>query len=346
MALFLKPAKYTGVRIEIQQNQWLTPFNTFGLAVQARYLLTAHSIEDVRDGLRFAREHQLPLTIIGGGSNVVLTGDLNGLVIRVGIPGISIDGERVMAGAGENWHELVMCSIDAGLFGLENLSMIPGSVGASPIQNIGAYGAELSSFFESLTALDLETLETVEFAAAELQFGYRDSAFKHYLSGRFVIIAVTLKLSRRFEPNLSYEELRQAVQASKEPLTAALISAHVCSIRRRKLPDPAVTGNVGSFFKNPVVSHEKLQALLKQFPGMPHWGAGEQSKVSAGWLIETCGLKGHRVGDAAVSTDHALVLINLAHATPGDLTALADHIIARVGEAFDLTIEIEPSLIG
>ncbi|XOV88736.1 MAG: UDP-N-acetylmuramate dehydrogenase [Pseudomonadota bacterium] len=342
----MKPAKYTGVRIEIQQNQWLTPFNTFGLAVRARYLVTAGSVAEVVEGIRFARQHQLDLTVLGGGSNVVLRRHIEGLVMRIGIPGLSFDGDRVLAGAGENWHGLVMRSIDTGLSGLENLSLIPGTVGAAPIQNIGAYGAELASVFESLTALDRETLEIVHLSPAELRFGYRDSAFKHELAGRLIITSVTFRLSRSFEPNLSWDELRQSVLATHKPLTARLISEHVCAIRRRKLPDPGTIGNLGSFFKNPLINQEKLQALLSKFPTLPYWETGSDYKVSAGWLIESCGLKGARIGDAGVSPDHALVLVNLGQAQPDDLMALADLIAERVSDRFDLRIEIEPSLVG
>lgn len=330
--------------LEIQQDRELTSLNTLGLPVRAEYFVSARSEQDVSEALEYARDNSLPVTVLGGGSNVVFTGDRRGLVIFVALPGILFDNERVEAGAGENWHHTVLASLEQGLSGIENLSLIPGSVGAAPIQNIGAYGAELAAVFDSLTAIDRGTLEVVEMTRSDCRFGYRDSIFKGDLRERMVITRVRLALRSTFEPNLTYEALHRELDHCTGELTPLAISEAVCAIRRRKLPDPERQGNVGSFFKNPVVTAHVLAALQREYGDVPHWAFGDGHKLAAGWLIEQCGLKGVTRGGAMISSRHALVIVNRGDATPRDVVELAGHVQARVQESFDIALEIEPVL--
>jgi UDP-N-acetylmuramate dehydrogenase len=330
------------VTIEIQQDKSLKDFNTLGLDVTARHFVVARSEEDVRQALVAAREHDWPVTVLGGGSNLVMRKDVEGLVILVAIPGILFDGKQVEAGAGEDWHHLVLSCLEQGLSGIENLSLIPGSVGAAPIQNIGAYGVELVSVFDSLVAVDRESLETVVLTRADCEFGYRDSIFKHKARNQFVITRVRLTLAETFEPNLSYKELADAVAGLS--LSPAVISEVVSGIRRSKLPNPDETGNVGSFFKNPVVDGARFVRLKEQHGDIPFWEMDHGVKLSAGWLIDQCGLKGYRIGDAAISPDHALVIVNAGHATGRDVIALAEYVQDEVNARFDLQLEIEPTI--
>ncbi len=331
--------------LEIQHGQSLRPHNSLGLDVEAEHLAVAKSEGEVREALAVASKEGWPLTILGGGSNVVLTGTVPGLTLLVTIPGVSIDGEYVTAGAGENWHQLVLTTIEAGLSGLENLALIPGSVGAAPIQNIGAYGVELDRVFESLSAIDRQSGETVELSKQDCEFGYRDSIFKRSAKDRYIITAVTLKLSKSFIPNFDYADLQAAFGESSN-VTPQQLAEKVCEIRRSKLPDPAVTGNAGSFFKNPVVSEAELQRLLSECPGIAHWRQADSSiKVSAAWLIDQCDFRGVSVGGATVSEQHALVIINSGDATPVDVLALAKEIEEKVKARFDIQLEIEPRLI-
>jgi UDP-N-acetylmuramate dehydrogenase len=330
------------VTFEIQQQSSLANLNSLGLDVAAEFLAAAHTEDEVCEALEFARSRSCPLTVLGAGSNVVLSRPIEGLVLVMCIPGVLFDGERVEAGAGENWHHLVLGSLEQGLFGLENLSLIPGSVGAAPIQNIGAYGVELESVFSSLVGIDRETLSPVELNKMDCRFGYRDSAFKHNLKDRFVITRVRLSLSDNFEPNLSYDELAREVADSGEALSAELVSETVCRIRTRKLPDPSEIGNVGSFFKNPVVPLDRLEEMQSEYPAVPHWMTTEGAKLAAAWLIEQCGLKGLRVGGASISRSHALVVVNEGSATGNDVMSLAAEVQSRVGDRFGVALEVEP----
>lgn len=338
--------KYTDVTLEIQHGRSLASLNTLGLDVIAEHYACARSEDELCEALAWARDRRLPVTVLGGGSNVVFRSNITGLVLHVGTPGILFDNETVEAGAGENWHQLVLASLEHGLCGLENLSLIPGSVGAAPIQNIGAYGTELSGVFDSLSAIDRDSLESLTLSAADCRFGYRDSIFKGALKDRLVISSVRISLSRTFRPNLDYEGLRHELEQSGAGITAHAVSEAVCALRRRKLPDPEVEGNVGSFFKNPVVSAARLSALLAEHPGMPAWNADGAKdgakKVSAGWLIEHCGLKGRVLGGAAVSERHALVIVNRGPATGEDVIALAALVQERVFAEFGISLEIEP----
>ena len=325
--------------MEIRGDVSLAPFNTLGLDVRARRLVTAVSREDVRDAARLARAEGWPLHVIGGGSNIVLTGDLPGLTLRLALRGRSLGGQRITAAAGEDWDSLVDFSVSAGACGLENLSAIPGTVGAAPVQNIGAYGVQLSDCFEGLQAYDRETDRFVRLGPGECGFGYRDSVFKSSARARFVICEVTLRMSATFRAVIAYPGV--AERAGRNPTPEAVRGA-IIAIRREKLPDPVRCPNVGSFFKNPVVSTARLTALHERYPRMPAWPEGDAHKLAAAWLIEQAGCKGAGCGGAAVSDLHALVIVNRGSATPADIARLTAEIQARVRENFGVGLEVEP----
>ena len=328
--------------LEIQHEQSLSGLNTLGLDTVAEHLVRVTSEDQICEMLAHAKSHRWPVTVLGGGSNMVLTRKVRGLVMLVAVPGIHYSGRSVHAGAGETWHKLVLDSLDQDLSGIENLSLIPGSVGAAPIQNIGAYGAELSDVLESVTAIDRETLQTITLSKEDCRLGYRDSIFKHELKERMVISQVELSLHDDFVANLDYEPLRTSIEAKEAPVTARLVSETVSRIRQSKLPDPARIGNVGSFFKNPVLDANKVGELRLEYPGLPSWETPSGTKVSAAWLIEQCGLKGETIGGAAVSPTHALVIINRGGATGEDVMALAGRIQSQVDAHFGIHLEIEP----
>ena len=335
----------------IEHNRSLKPFNTFGVDQRARYFATACSDADVREALAQARRLEVPLLPIGGGSNLLLTRDQPGLVLHMASRGrriIEQSGDCVVveAEAGEPWHPFVLWTLDQGLCGLENLSLIPGTVGASPIQNVGAYGVEISDVFAGLSALDRETGLVREFAGEECAFGYRDSLFKRQ-PGRFVILRVRFKLRREAILQLEYGPLRQrlAEQGITRP-GAQDVSRAVCAIRSEKLPDPGELGNAGSFFKNPLVPAALAQALRERYPGLVAYPQGDgQVKLAAGWLIEQAGWKGFRDGDAGVHRLQALVLVNHGQASGAQLLQLARRIQADVLARFGVSLEIEPNVL-
>ena len=293
----------------------------------------------------------MPRLVLGGGSNVLLTGDFKGLVIKVGIMGIEVletqrGQHRVRVGAGENWHATVERLLERGLPGLENLALIPGSVGAAPIQNIGAYGLELAERFESLEAHDTTAGERVVLDAEQCRFGYRDSVFKQ-MPGRYVVLSVTLALPVEWTPVIGYadveHELKSRVCARPQPRD---VFEAVIGIRRRKLPDPAVIGNAGSFFKNPVVPRATRDRLREKFPSLVSYDiGGGRCKLAAGWLIDACGLKGYARGRAAVYERQALVLVNRGGATGAEILALAQEVQDRVRQKFDVALEPEPVIV-
>ena len=290
------------------------------------------------------------MLVIGGGSNLLLTRDIDALVLHMASRGrrvLSDDGERIVveAEAGEPWHPFVQWTLAQGYCGLENLSLIPGTVGAAPMQNVGAYGVEIKDVFVGLTALDRETGELRDFGLAECAFGYRDSLFKRN-PGRWLILRVRFALSRTLQAHLDYGPVRQrlAEQGVTEP-TAQAISEAICSIRREKLPDPAELGNAGSFFKNPVVSAEQVERIRAQYPGVVAYPQADgQVKLAAGWLIEQAGWKGHREGDAGVHRLQSLVLVNYGQASGAQMHALARRIQADILERFGVELEMEPNL--
>lgn len=336
--------------VQWQEQVSLKPYNTFGIDVKARYFSQAHDDQEVRQALAQAQQGGLPVLVIGGGSNLLLTRDIDALVLHMASRGrrvISDDGERIVveAEAGEPWHPFVQWTLAQGYCGLENLSLIPGTVGAAPMQNVGAYGVEIKDVFAGLTALDRETGELRDFGLAECAFGYRDSLFKRN-PGRWLILRVRFALSRTLQAHLDYGPVRQrlAEQGVTEP-TAQAISEAICSIRREKLPDPAELGNAGSFFKNPVVSAEQLERIRAQYPGVVAYPqAGGQVKLAAGWLIEQAGWKGHREGDAGVHRLQSLVLVNYGQASGAQMHALARRIQGDILERFGVALEMEPNL--
>ncbi|MBV4500942.1 MULTISPECIES: UDP-N-acetylmuramate dehydrogenase [Pseudomonas] len=333
-----------------QQQVSLKPFNTFGIDVKARYFAQAHSDAEVRAALLEAARLELPVLVIGGGSNLLLTGDISALVLHMASRGrrlLSEEGDRVVveAEAGEPWHEFVQWSLAQGCSGLENLSLIPGTVGAAPMQNVGAYGVEIKDVFAGLTALDRETGELKDFSLEECGFGYRDSLFKRN-PGRWLILRVRFALSRSLHAHLDYGPVRQRLheQGVVEP-TAQAISDAICSIRREKLPDPLELGNAGSFFKNPLVSAALGEQLRARYPGVVAYPQADgQLKLAAGWLIEQAGWKGYRDGDAGVHRLQSLVLVNYGQASGAQLHALAQKIQADIFARFGVELEMEPNL--
>lgn len=336
--------------VQWQEQVSLKPFNTFGIDVKARYFCQPHDDEQIREALNRAHAQGLPVQVIGGGSNLLLTQDVDALVLHVasrGVQVISDDGHAVIveAQAGEPWHPFVQWTLGQGYCGLENLSLIPGTVGAAPMQNVGAYGVEIKDVFAGLTALDRETGELREFDLAACSFGYRDSVFKRN-PGRWLILRVRFALSHTLQPHLDYGPVRQrlAEQGNAEP-TAQAISDAICSIRREKLPDPLELGNAGSFFKNPVVSAECVERIRAQHPGVVAYPLADgQVKLAAGWLIEQAGWKGYREGDAGVHRLQSLVLVNYGQASGAQMHALAQQIQADILQRFGVALEMEPNL--
>ena len=329
----------------------LKAYNTFGVDVAARYFAEAGDDQQVRQALAAARERKVPLLVLGGGSNLLLTADVEALVLRMvgrGIRVLADDGQRVEieAEAGEPWHPFVLWTLAHGLVGLENLSLIPGTVGASPVQNIGAYGVELKDCFLGLTALDRQTGEVFQFDLQDCAFAYRDSLFKRE-SGRWIILRVRFVLGRQSPLHLDYGPVRQRLAEQGIAVPSALdVSRAICAIRSEKLPDPAVLGNAGSFFKNPLVPAELAQRLQAEYLDLVAYPQADgQVKLAAGWLIDKAGWKGFRDGDAGVHRLQALVLVNHGNATGQQLLGLARRIQADIAERFGVSLEIEPNVL-
>jgi UDP-N-acetylmuramate dehydrogenase len=339
-------------RLPIQTDFSLRDLNTFGIDARARTYLAVESAQTLLAVKSDPALSKLPRLVLGGGSNLVLTRDFDGLVLHLCNRGIEFIGEDeaasyVRAAAGENWHGFVQWTLARGLGGLENLSLIPGSVGASPIQNIGAYGVEVKDYLHAVTAFDFQTGTTISLNNADCGFAYRDSVFKHALHDRAVILDVTFALPKRWQPNLRYADVAQelASRGINAP-TAQDISEAVIAIRTRKLPDPAQLGNAGSFFKNPVVSGNEREALLARFPQLVSYVQPDGSyKLAAGWLIDQCGWKGRNLGPAGVYEKQALVLVNRGNAKGQDIVALADSIRADVHRQFGVSLEPEPIFV-
>lgn len=335
--------------LQVQADVSLKPFNSFGVDVKARLFAEAHSDTDVREALAYAAGHDVPLLVIGGGSNLLLTGDIDAFVLRMASQGIRLlsdDGERVVveAEAGEPWHPFVQHTLAQGWAGLENLSLIPGTVGAAPMQNIGAYGVEIKDVFAGLTALDHYTGELRDFTLDECAFAYRDSLFKQQ-ADRWLILRVRFALSRVAHLHLEYGPVRQRLtEQGIDQATPTDVSRAICSIRSEKLPDPAVLGNAGSFFKNPLVPAAHVAHLKEQYPDLVAYPQpGGQMKIAAGWLIERAGWKGFREGDAGVHKLQALVLVNYGDATGLELLDLARRIQKDIAERFQVDLEMEPN---
>ncbi|MGA9855044.1 MAG: UDP-N-acetylmuramate dehydrogenase [Gammaproteobacteria bacterium] len=345
MFFTLMTARYT-----LTPDASLEARNTFRVPACAKYLAEIHTQTAIPEVLALPQVKGLPLLVLGEGSNLLFTRDFDGLVLRMANRGIELlddddGGVRIRAAAGEHWHGLVRWSLAQGLCGLENLSLIPGTVGAAPIQNIGAYGAELSETLISVSAYDRLSREQVQLSGEQCGFSYRDSLFKRNPE-RWIVTAIELRLQRSAPLKLEYAGMREELETMQisEP-TAADVSAAVCRLRLRKLPDPAVIGNAGSFFKNPVVSETSAAQLQKQYPGLVAFKAPDGRKLSAAWLIEQCGWKGFREGDAGVSEKHALVLVNYAHAKGAQILTLAQRIQNSVQERFGIQLDPEPNII-
>ncbi|RMO05719.1 UDP-N-acetylenolpyruvoylglucosamine reductase [Pseudomonas cichorii] len=336
--------------LQVQSGVSLKPFNTFGVDVQAQLFAEARDDQEVRQALAYSAEHDVPLLVIGGGSNLLLTDDVRALVLRMASRGIRIVKEDctqgiVEAEAGEPWHPFVQSCLQLGFSGLENLSLIPGTVGAAPMQNIGAYGVEIKDVFHSLTAMDRHSGELCEFSLEDCRFGYRDSIFKQN-PDRWLILRVRFTLQRAPSLHLEYGPVRQRLDdmGIKEP-TPFDVSRAICEIRSEKLPDPAVLGNAGSFFKNPLVTAEQCEAVKRNYPGVVGYPQADgRVKLAAGWLIEQAGWKGFREGDAGVHALQSLVLVNHGRATGLQLLSLARRIQADIAERFGVELEMEPNL--
>jgi UDP-N-acetylmuramate dehydrogenase len=334
----------------VQENVSLKQYNTFGIDALAKRLASFQSVAELEEVLeRFGEEKKL---VLGGGSNVLFTQNWDGLVLKNELPGIETideDAEYVYlkAGAGVNWHQLVLHTIAQNLGGMENLSLIPGCTGASPMQNIGAYGVEIKDIFHSLEAYDMDDKTIVTFGLADCQFGYRESVFKHRYKGRFIILNVTFQLRKQPVFNIEYGAIRQELERMQvQALSVQAISQAVINIRRSKLPDPNIIGNAGSFFKNPEISSETFTSLKQQFPDLVAYVLDNGNyKLAAGWLIEQCGWKGYRQGDAGCHAQQALVLVNYGTATGHQIFELSQQIMDSVQSRFGVLLEREVNII-
>ena len=337
--------------MKIQENISLKPFTTFGIDKKAKFFTTVETLDELKAALLAAKEKQLPVFILGGGSNILLTRDIQGLVIKLEIKGINLvkeEGDQlwVEVGAGEMWHELVLHSIAQDWAGLENLSLIPGTVGASPMQNIGAYGVEIKDVFDSLQAMHRETLEMQSFDAEACRFGYRESVFKQTFKDQYVITSVTFRLSKTPNFHLEYGAIREVLAANgiDQPSIRAISDA-VIQIRQSKLPDPKEIGNAGSFFKNPTIPNAQFDELKASYPSIPGYPSAEGVKVAAGWLIEQTGWKGKRIGEVGVHAKQALVLVNYGGGTGEEIKKLSEQIQASVYDKFGVQLQAEVNFI-
>ncbi len=339
--------------LKVEENVSLKPFNTFGIDVKTRWFTRWETVDDIREYISDSRFEGVPLLILGGGSNVLFLDDFEGLTALNEIKGIEVTDEddetiTVRAGGGVQWHDLVMWSVQKGYGGLENLSLIPGKVGAAPMQNIGAYGVELKDVMHSLEAIDLTSGEIRQFSNAECEFGYRTSVFKTSLKGRYVIVSVTLILSKNPVLNTSYGAIEQELKSAgvRNPGVKD-VSGAVIRIRRSKLPDPAELGNSGSFFKNPVIAKVQYGRLKTAHPEMPGYPvSNDEVKVPAGWLIDRAGWKGKRFGNCGVHKNQALVLVNYGEATGREIFDLSERIIEDIEEKYGVRLEREVNVIG
>ncbi|MCW8996809.1 MAG: UDP-N-acetylmuramate dehydrogenase [Psychromonas sp.] len=336
----------------IETNCSLKPFNTFSIEANTETLFHFNDLQQLPALLTLVkkvRAESRPVLILGGGSNILFCDDFSGLVIRVELSGVDItesdDSYLIQVAAGENWHQFVSDCIDNGIDGLENLALIPGVIGSAPVQNIGAYGSEFKDFCEAVEYVDLRSGEFFKLSAAQCLFAYRDSIFKRKEMSNALITKVTLRLSKQWQAHSRYGAL-QNLNAGEE-ISAKHIYHSVCQIRSEKLPAPELLGNVGSFFKNPIVNQQQAEFLLNIYPDMPHYPQTDGTiKLAAGWLIEKAGLKGKAVGGAAVHQQQALVLINQNNASAEDIIHLAELVRATVQDKFNVNLEHEVRFIG
>ena len=334
--------------MRVKENYSLKDHNSFGIDVAAAHFVRAESIKDLQAAIALQIR---PTLILGSGSNMLFSKRYEGLIIHNAIPNIEIieeesDHSVIEVGGGVVWHELVMWCVSRDFGGLENLSLIPGTVGAAPIQNIGAYGVEFDQIFEGLDAIEIATNQSKTFAKQDCRFGYRTSIFKNDLKGQYVITKVRMKVTKdQHTYNTSYGAIEAKLKEGNKALTIETISEAVIQIRQSKLPDPSQVGNAGSFFKNPIVSNDKFDILQQNYPDVPSYPMGsDEVKIPAAWLIEKCGWKGYRRGDAGIYQNHALVLVNHGHATGAELFELAMGVQSSVQEIFDITLEPEVNI--
>ncbi len=337
--------------MQLQENKSLKAYNTFGIEAKARYFLEINSIAELEEALQL-KKFNTPF-VISGGSNMLLTKDIETLVLHINLKGIVIVSEnedsvilKVMAG--ENWHSLVLWTLERDYGGLENMSLIPGNTGTAPIQNIGAYGVEIKDSFESCEAMNMHDQQLQTFSKEACQFGYRNSFFKNEGKGKFIITSVNLRLTKKNHLlRTEYGAITEALKRNKvTEVTIKDISEAVIAIRQQKLPDPNVLGNSGSFFKNPIISEQAFQTFNAEYPRAPFYKVSDSEyKIPAGWLIEQCGFKGKRFGDAGVHKNQALVLVNYGAATGSELLALAERIMAAVFQQFQISIVPEVNII-
>lgn len=338
--------------MNIQKNISLKPYNTFGIAVQARYFVEIIELEQLQEVLQLKAHPQK--IVIGGGSNMLLTRDIEALVIHISLEGVRVVEEDenevvIEVMAGKNWHNLVLWSLEKGYGGLENLALIPGSTGAAPVQNIGAYGVELKDVFICCTALERDTGKSVTFDHKGCAFGYRDSIFKHAAKDKYIITSVQLKLTKKnHKRNTAYGAIKAELEKNGiiSPTPGDIANA-VITIRQSKLPDPKTLGNSGSFFKNPVIPQKNFEAFIHTYPQAPYYeeADGEHFKIPAGWLIEQCGFKGKRFGAVGVYDKQALVLVNHGAATGAEILALVHRIQHEVNQKFSIALQPEVTII-
>lgn len=332
----------------IQQNISLKEFNTFGIDVKAKAFARFSSIDELKSILN--ENENLPLFILGGGSNILFTKDVDALVLKNEIAGLEIIDETsetvtLKVGAGVVWHDFVLYTIENGWSGVENMSLIPGNVGASPMQNIGAYGVEIKDVFSFLEAFNLESKEIETIDAATCKFGYRESIFKREAKGKYIISAVVFTLNKTPDFKTGYGAIQDELNKQNTPLSVRAISDAVIAIRQSKLPNPKELGNAGSFFKNPVISNEAFKVLVTKFPTIPNYPQDNGGvKLAAGWLIEQAGWKGKRVGNVGMHEKQALVLVNYGGATGEELLAHSQKVIDSVKELFDVELEREVNI--
>lgn len=333
----------------IQENFSLKKYNTFSIDATARYFSTFSTVEELNELLELKK--LIPF-VLGGGSNILFTKNVDGLVLKNEIKGIERISEDenyiyIKAGAGENWHQLVLYCINSNLAGMENLSLIPGNVGASPMQNIGAYGVEIKDVFYQLEAFHLHEKKIVQFGIDDCKFGYRESVFKKEFKDQFVILSVTYRLNKIPHFNTSYGAIEQELQTmGVKELSIQAISQAVINIRSSKLPDPAVIGNAGSFFKNPEIDNEQFVKLKTEFSGLVGYDLHNgKTKLAAGWLIEQCGWKGYRKGDAGCHAKQALVLVNYGTASGDEIFSLSQQIINSVQGKFGVLLQREVNIL-
>ena len=335
----------------ILHNYSLKNYNTFGIPAKAKYFTSFSSEEELIDLLKNNLCKTEPLFILGGGSNILLTQDFEGIVLANNIKGINIISENehntsIAVGAGEVWHDFVLWSINKNLSGIENLALIPGLVGASPMQNIGAYGTEVKDVITKVSYIEIETGLKKEIRNRECNFGYRNSIFKEELKGQVVITEVVYKLSKTPLNNIKYGAITEELKRLKKEPSPASITQAVINIRSSKLPDPKVLGNSGSFFKNPIIETSKFEELKKEFPEMVGYTISEtKTKIAAGWLIDNAGLKGYRKADAGVHKNQALVLVNYGNASGTEIINLAKKVQQKVKEKYGISIEPEVNIL-